>query len=80
MYTYSYVSATGTFIPIFLQIEKEDVDSYGFYNAGLPQFSIDLYAKDGCKDILHHKMNIKGATDPDLSIFIKCYSDTIVQG
>ena len=59
---------------------KKDVDSYGFDNAGLPQFSIDLLATDGCTKRLHHQINIKGAADPELFLFLNCYLNTMVEG
>ena len=65
---------------LLLQIVKEDVDSYGFYNAGLPQCSIDLLATDGCTKRLHHQINIKGAADPEFSLFLNCYLDTMGEG
>ena len=59
---------------------KEDVDSYGFDNAGLPQCSIDLLATDVCTERLHHQIKIKGAADPELFLFLNCYLNTMVEG
>ena len=79
--TYSKGSTSGTFILfLFLQIVKEDVDSYGFYNAGLPQLSIDLRATYGCSEILNHEINIEGATNSELSFFLRAYLDASIQG
>ena len=64
----------------FSQIVKEHVDSYGFYNTGLPQFSFHLLATDGCTERLHHQINIKGDIYPELSLFLNCYLDIMIEG
>ena len=85
IYNFYYLCLVGSLQNLFSylffpQIVKEDVDLYGFYNAGLSQFSFDLLAIDGCTERLHHQINIKGATYSELSLFLNCYLDTMVKG
>ena len=61
------------FEDLYTQIQRGDVNAYGpGSERSIPKLNFKLKPKPGCEEELLHEMKIKGATEPNLSLYLSC--------